>query len=187
MLTCLPRVEDLSISTNDGSTPGVVVIGSCRILFDLEKFAETYNPLDGFCWGPLFYGTILVSGYPVPRRSESDTGLEVSLAIMACLVRSQQIVQWDERIIMKGFSSLLVATLATANIVVWHLVANRDSSKRISYTDPRLDTLNARMPEEFSLRLLEGSRHIIGWCSSATDFCGKQFFLLFLQGLQNRC
>ncbi|RYP73035.1 hypothetical protein DL771_003903 [Monosporascus sp. 5C6A] len=112
------------------------------------------------------------SGYPILGRPEPNTGLEMSLGTMAALIRSRQVVQWGERIIMKGFHSLVVATLATAGVIVWHLLVSRSPEERMSYIDPGLDTLSIRMPEGFSLRSLERSRHIIGWCANATDICG---------------
>lgn len=74
---------------------------------------------------------------------------------------------------MKGFSSLLVATLAAAGVIVWHLLGSPSLEERISYVDPELDKLDIRMPEAFSLRSIEGFRHIIGWCANSTDVCGK--------------
>ncbi|KLJ10556.1 hypothetical protein EMPG_14063 [Blastomyces silverae] len=172
IVACYPRVEDLHVRTEDEGTSTAMVVGSCRIAFDFKEDFEIRNSVQGFCWGPLFANSVLVSGYPILRRSEPKTGLEMSLGTMACLIRSQQVVQWGEKIIMKGFSSLLVATLATTGIVVWHLFVSRNPSERISYIDPRLDTIDIRTPEKLSLRILERRRHIIGWCAEAIDFCG---------------
>lgn len=173
VVACSPRVEDLELSTEEEGTPMPMVIGSCRISFDFQE-AEICDANRGFCWGPLFCNPILVSGYPIPRRPERNTGLEMSINTMSYLIRSQQVVQWGERILMKGYASLLVATLATSSIIVWHLLVSSKSGERISYVDPRLDTLDVRTPKNLSLRMLEGARHIVGWCTSATDFCGKQ-------------
>ncbi|PGG95740.1 hypothetical protein AJ79_09893 [Helicocarpus griseus UAMH5409] len=172
MVACYPHVENFHVRTKDEGTPTAMVIGSCRIAFDFQEDLGIRNSVRGFCWGPLFANSILVMGYPIPQRSEPKTGLEMSLGTMACLIRSQQVVQWGEKIIMKGFSSLLVATLVTTNVVVWHLFVNRNPSERISYIDPRLDRVDIRTPERLSLRIVEQSRHIIGWCTKATDFCG---------------
>jgi hypothetical protein len=174
VVACYPRVEDLNVRTEDEGTPTAMVTGSCRIVFDFQE-ARICNAIRGFCWGPLFCNPILIVGYPIPRRPEPNTGLEMSLGIMAYLIRSQQVVKWGERIIMKGFNSLLVATLVTTNVILWHLLVSRSSSERISYIDSRLDKLDIRTPKGLSLRALEGSRHIVGWCASATDFCGKQY------------
>jgi hypothetical protein len=68
---------------------------------------------------------------------------------------------------------LAVATLAAADIIVWHLLVSDEADERISYVDPRLDDLNNRNLESVSLRMLEEKRHVVGWCAAATDFCGK--------------
>ncbi|KAH6976285.1 hypothetical protein BKA56DRAFT_488826 [Ilyonectria sp. MPI-CAGE-AT-0026] len=174
VVTCTPRVKDLQITTKETADPVAAITGSCRIVFDFKQVTENDDPTErnGLCWVPLFMRPILVSGYPILRRSEKNTGIEMSLRFMACLVRSREVVQWEERIIIKGFSSLLVATLATAGTVVWHLLVSGSLEERISYVDPELDNLDIRMPEGFSLRDLEGSRHFVGWCANATDMCG---------------
>jgi len=173
MVTGRPRVEDLNVRTDHEGAPTAMVEGSCRIVFYFQEAAEICNSVDGFCWGPLFNSPILVVGYPIPRRPEPNTGLEMSLNTMAYLVRSQQVVQWGTRVIMKGFSSLLVATMASSSIIVWHLLKSRISGERVSYIDSRLEELDIRTSQDVSLRMIEGARHIVGWCASATDFCGK--------------
>ncbi|RBQ71580.1 hypothetical protein FVER14953_20679 [Fusarium verticillioides] len=67
---------------------------------------------------------------------------------------------------------LMVATQATADVVVWHLLVSQKPEERISYVDPRLDHIDIKSSEEISLRHIEGKRHIIGWCTKATDLCG---------------
>lgn len=174
VVTCTPRVKDLRITGKEVADSAAAIKGSCRIVFDFKQVTENDGPAEpnGLCWVPLFMRPILVSGYPILRRPEKNTGIEMSLRFMACLVRSREVVQWDERIIIKGFSSLLVATLVTAGTVVWHLLVSGSLEERISYVDPELDNLDIRMPEGFSLRDLEGSRHFVGWCANATDMCG---------------
>ncbi|KAL2679085.1 hypothetical protein Neosp_009843 [[Neocosmospora] mangrovei] len=67
---------------------------------------------------------------------------------------------------------LAVATLAAADIIVWHLLISSKADERISYVDPRLDELDSVNLEGISLRTLEEKRHVIGWCTTATDLCG---------------
>ncbi|KKP00556.1 hypothetical protein THAR02_07334 [Trichoderma harzianum] len=111
-------------------------------------------------------------GYPILRRTQPNTGLEMSLANMAAIIGSQQVVQWGERMIVKGFNMLMIATLVAADIIVWHLLVSEQLEERISYIDPRLDTLYGEATKEISLRMLEERRHVIGWCSKATELCG---------------
>ncbi|KAK7409282.1 hypothetical protein QQX98_008522 [Neonectria punicea] len=91
---------------------------------------------------------------------------------MAAIIGSQQVVEWNKNVVIKGFSMLMVVTRATADMIVWHLLISEKPGKRISYIDPRLDVLGTETTRFASLRMLEGKRHAIGWCSRATDFCG---------------
>jgi hypothetical protein len=101
------------------------------------------------------------------------SGLEVPLRYAASIVGSSEVVQWDKRLVIKGFNMLMVATLVTADVMVWHLLVSEKPEERISYLDPRLDHIDIRPSDEMSLRYIEGKRHIVGWCTKATDFCGE--------------
>ncbi|RBR07986.1 hypothetical protein FVER53590_28855 [Fusarium verticillioides] len=171
-VSIMPRVTDFSataLNDNGGSTTSVM--GKCR--FSFSEIPETaYNPKQGFCWERLFSSLNIVRGYPILRRSVPNPGLEVSLQYAASIVGSSEVVQWGSRLVIKGFNMLMVATQATADIVVWHLLVSQKPEERISYVDPRLDHIDIKSSEEISLRHIEGKRHIIGWCTKATDLCG---------------
>lgn len=175
---CKPDVKGIIQAQNRNSKEDEAASGhtawSCRMTYDLEQLSEKEVALkpQGFCWGPLFRNPILVGGYPILTRPEPDTGLEMSLQTMAFLLRSQTLVQWGERIVLKGFSSMVVATLATAGVVVWHLLSSRSPDERISYTDPKVEALSVDTHKGLSLKDLETHRHIVGWCAHATDVCG---------------
>ncbi|KAH8696893.1 hypothetical protein GQ44DRAFT_119407 [Phaeosphaeriaceae sp. PMI808] len=172
MLLRHPRIDNLEVKTTTADGYFATITTSCRMGFETSPIAETSESTTGLCWTPLFRNHVIVSGYPIPRRPISNTGLELSLRSMTCLVRSQQIVQWGERIIMKGFNALAIATFATTSVLVWHLIRNPGPDERVSYVDLRLDQIQTHLSHGFSLRDVEGKRHIIGWCSEATDFCG---------------
>lgn len=78
---------------------------------------------------------------------------------------------------MKGFGSLVIATLVTSSVVVWHLFVSSEPGERISYFDNRHDALKIIETSAPSLRMLENARHIVGWCPNAEDFCGKLHFI----------
>lgn len=73
---------------------------------------------------------------------------------------------------MKGFNLLAIATSVVAGVITWHIFINSSTEGRVSYIDKRLDDLEE--PKGLSLRSLETSRHIIGWCPEAKDMCGKR-------------
>ncbi|KFH48915.1 hypothetical protein ACRE_002250 [Hapsidospora chrysogenum ATCC 11550] len=174
---CEPDVKGIQVQNRNSQEDGTAseqTTWSCRMTYDLEQISEASAlQSQGFCWGTLFWNPILVKGYPTLTRPVSDTGLEVSLRTMAFLLRSEHFVQWGKRIILKGFSSMVVAIRATAGVVVWHLFSSPSPDERISYTDPRVETLSVDAHKGLSLRDLETHRHIIGWCASAMDLCGR--------------
>ena len=168
-----PTVASFSLESSTHDSSSATVTGTCKFSFTEEdsKTAKTRDER-GHCWTSLFGNAVLVSGYPILRRSQPQTGIEISLGLMSYLVRSQQLVSYRDRFAMKGFSSLLIATLVTSGLVLWHLLVSNDPDERISYYDDRLDSMElANLPEE-GLHGLETSRHIVGWCANAEELCG---------------
>jgi hypothetical protein len=166
-----PRIKDVRMSSATEESPAAIASALCEFEFDSEPLSSK-NQENGVCWTSLFGNAVLVGGYPILRRPQPKTGLELSLGTMAYLVRSFQVVQYEERIVMKGFSSLLVATLMTAGVVLWHLYGSRNPSERVSYYDDRINTLDLTRIKKNSLRDLEKGRHYIGWCADVDDLCG---------------
>ncbi|CVL04069.1 uncharacterized protein FMAN_14837 [Fusarium mangiferae] len=169
----MPHVTDFSATASKNNSGSInAVKGKCS--FSFSTLSETaYNPSQGFCWERLFGSLNIIRGYPTLRRSVPKSGLEVPLQYAASIVGSSEVVQWDKRLVIKGFNMLMVATQVTADVVVWHLLISEEPEERISYVDPRLDHIDIRSSEEMSLRHIEGKRHIIGWCTKATDLCGE--------------
>ncbi|KAF5701879.1 hypothetical protein FMUND_13712 [Fusarium mundagurra] len=148
------------------------ITGICCIKF--SQRIEAPDDLDpGSCWKRLFSRPNFIRGYPIQRRSMPKTGLEIPLRYAASIVGSYEVVQWDERLLIKGFNMLMIATHVATDVMVWHLFVTDKTGVRISYVDPRLDEVELKHSDEMSLRYVERKRHIIGWCTKATDLCGK--------------
>jgi hypothetical protein len=172
VLACTPSLSRLRIHDEDKNVLSVAMAASCRISFDMAVAQDIITHSPGFCWANLFRNPLLVTGYPIRRRANADTGLELSLSMMAALVQSRQMTDFGERLVLKGFCSLLVATAAVADAVVWHLLFN-PIGERISYCDSRLENIDYGMAQGLMLRDLESRRHIVGWCSEIKDYPGK--------------
>jgi hypothetical protein len=130
--------------------------------------------LPGRCWTGLFGNPALVDGYRIPRRDEADTGMEVPLNIMAQLVNSRRVNVFGGRILIKGYSTILVPTRKTADHIFWHSVSNEDfdfEQDYISYSDPRLAL--KLYPPNLTLSDLETSRHVLGWCGEVKNCAGE--------------
>jgi hypothetical protein len=177
VIVCRPRIE--SFILHELPSGSAAMEGTCVFTVDYEKVLKNSESTNGFCWSRLFSNSTLVSGYPIISRQESNLGLEVSLNTMGCLVQSNVIVQCGRRILMKGLNSLLLATMVTSGMFLWHALVTAEG-ERISYFDDHLDSLELKHEGIPSLRMLEGARHIVGWCTHATDFCGEYSTMLRL-------
>ncbi|KAM0195699.1 hypothetical protein ACHAPI_006251 [Fusarium lateritium] len=172
-VTCFPYISNLGVDSLSRKRKKVGKIrASCAFKIDWRQTIGKDATL-GLCWKQLFYFPVLVCGYPILRRSVPKSGLEIPLALAASIMGSNQVVQLDDRLLVKGFNMLMVATLVAADIMVWHLFISEKDEQRISYMDPRLDGIGANASDAGSLHHISGKRHIIGWCTKATDWCGN--------------
>lgn len=134
------------------------------------SFTEIPQPrstTNGQCWHDIFRNPVVVRGYPIPKRTQSRTGLDISLNIMAGLAQTQRVDRFDSRVYIKGFSTMLVPTRLEGNFLYWHLVYNKEGS-RISYLDGVLEQEQRIVHMD-----LKDFRHVLGWCSEARFYAGK--------------
>jgi hypothetical protein len=134
--------------------------------FKMEKLTIGSNGL-GDCWHKMLRTPVLVKGFPILAKSIEESGIEMPLDIMACLTGSHRVIEFDEKVVLKGFSTMLTAVKRTEGFLIWHYTFHADKS--------RIPFFEAASPENdnIHLGLLESSRHIIGWCSSARYHTGK--------------
>ncbi|KAI1430607.1 hypothetical protein GGR50DRAFT_182798 [Xylaria sp. CBS 124048] len=125
----------------------------------------------GECWKDLFGELPLVTGYPIPKRSQPNTGVEISLPIMAALTNSEKVTIFSEKILIKGFSTALIPTQYGSNFVYWHMVSNEDGDY-LEYQDPRIRKVFEQYPIGLTMRDLEQARHIVGWCANVKNNTG---------------
>ncbi|OAL45507.1 hypothetical protein IQ07DRAFT_548245 [Pyrenochaeta sp. DS3sAY3a] len=167
-----PRLERFLLQTAvDDLT--AEVNASCTFSFERDDDPKRYGT-NGLCWNPLFNKITFVTGYPTLRRPQPNSGLEISLHILAYLIRSDQIVQYGKRLMMKGFEFLLVATQVMSDAAFWHLSTSGSPGERISYFEDSHDAMQVVQSNGSSLRTLENMRHIVGWCANAEDMCGHK-------------
>ncbi len=142
------------------------------------------STLPGRCWKGIFGNPVLVAGYRIPRRDDPNTGMEVSLDLMAQLVGARKISIFGGKILIKGYSAILVPTRKRGGYVFWHMISNDGSESSgnsddsdcgyISYSDNSVKTLLQQYPENLIIHDLETSRHILGWCSNVDNLAGKK-------------
>ncbi len=85
---------------------------------------------------------------------------------MAGLARAKQVEEFNEKTFIKGFSTMLALAKCDDGLLYWHLFYKEGS--RISYLD-------GKVGQEQNIRRmdLESCRHILGWCSEARFYAGK--------------
>ncbi|KAE8400766.1 hypothetical protein BDV37DRAFT_286262 [Aspergillus pseudonomiae] len=127
---------------------------------------DVTNMTNGCCWYGLFRNPVIVEGYPIPRRPEPNTGLEIPLQILSGLTRTRRVNVFGGRTVLKGFSVMLVPTAYCEGIVFWHLQQS-DVGERLSYHSsdefPALDLYSSD---------LERARHLVGWCPAMKLYAG---------------
>lgn len=126
----------------------------------------------GECWANLFHSPVLVKGYPIPRRLDQGSGLEISLSLMVQLTNARNISIFSGYILIKGYSTILVPTGQRGGLLFWHMVFNEDGNY-ISYTDAQVKRLLQEYPKNLTVNDLETSRHILGWCANVRNYTGE--------------
>ncbi|KAL4923996.1 5'-methylthioadenosine/S-adenosylhomocysteine nucleosidase family protein [Aspergillus undulatus] len=101
-----------------------------------------------------------------------DTGVEISLEILAALIQTRKTSFFDGKIYLKGYAIILVPTELTGNTVIWHAIYNEDDSY-IAYVDPRIEKLPGLYPGNIQFEQMKDYRHIVGWCSSVINNTGS--------------
>ena len=134
--------------------------------FFMRQLPSTMQP--GCCWQRMFNGAVRVAGFPIRRRSTTGMGLEMPLSMMAELAGSSRVTEWNNRIFIKGYSTMLVAIKSVAECLVWHYYHGKPG-QRLSYMDCSQEA------EAFDTSRLAQVRHIIGWCSASKYCTGKSF------------
>ena len=171
---CSPSLTSIQISNGkeeESSEYALQVSGRIDFHFVTPPALET--PGVGFCWSNLFRNPVLVAGYPIPQRRKPDSGLEMSIYMISLLINSAEVFKVKDNIVLKGFCSMLIAMEATKDLVIWHHVFN-SSGERISFFDPRIETLAREITAGILLRDLESQQHIVGWCGNVKECSSKQ-------------
>jgi hypothetical protein len=157
----------------DSSRHNMIVTASAQLEFDYLPYSG--REISGFCWSNAFQNPVLVTGYPILSRKTPLSGLELSLPAIASLTGSYQLAKVNDNILFKGFSSLLVATSAEKDEILWHYVFD-PAGKRLSYLHQAMQGLQSKISLEIGLRDLRPHRHIIGWCREVKEFLGELLF-----------
>ncbi|KAK4145502.1 uncharacterized protein C8A04DRAFT_10591 [Dichotomopilus funicola] len=137
---------------------------------------DLHGDLNGTCWRSMFRNPVVVTGYPIRRRPNDGTGLEIPLNMMAGLVQSDRLNYFLGKSYIKGFSSMLVAVYHVGGTYIWHHHSNSHGN-RVSYLDAGATAIGCASPHE-----LATARHIVGWCTKADSQAGSPLLNYNIRG-----
>lgn len=169
--SCSPRLQRIEASASSSNvqtvSTGLSSDITFRVLFDT---IATHSPLSltGDCWHRMFRNPVMVTGYPISTKS-AGLGLELPLDMMAELAGADRAVEFDGKIFVKGFSTMLIATKLVQDLLVWHYLYS-SQGERISYLDHSITPTN-----KINLFQLQNARHVVGWCASSKYYAGTSY------------
>lgn len=121
-----------------------------------QQYKEPLTLVNGKCWRDLFRNPVIVTGYPIRRRAAPKTGLEIPLTFLTTSCQTRYVSTFDNKVFIKGFSTMLYPVKRVSDLVIWHLKYTKDG-ERISYVESPEDHI-----KDVSTEDLESHRHILG-------------------------
>ncbi|KAK1255021.1 hypothetical protein MKX08_009016 [Trichoderma sp. CBMAI-0020] len=131
----------------------------CNIGFGVDVVDHPDEISNAQCWFPLFRRPVIATGFPILLRPPSTKGLDISLDTLTKLTGASVISQINNKLYFVGFSSWLVPTSYCDNIMLWHMIYNKDGGL-VSHLD--VDKVYAAKVE---VSEIHNSRHILAYCS----------------------
>ncbi|RAH42641.1 Pfs domain protein [Aspergillus brunneoviolaceus CBS 621.78] len=139
-----------------------------ELTVELRESMKSIEPLNGQCWHRMMASPVVVEGFPIRRRpSHASEGLELPLGMLAQLVDTTRVSRFDEKTLLKGFTSIAIVTGYSQNIVSWHFTQeNRGRMSHLRSEEwPGLSV---------AVHALKAARHVVGWCPEIKLFAGQQ-------------
>jgi hypothetical protein len=153
--TLRPSAGDgLAVSEISFRSRQIEVESSFEQLFVLSLIDLTEGPKPmpgdpGQCWTSIFTESVLAYGFPLSSKSrpEEILGLEIPFEIMTSFAKVKYPINFRERIVFAGDSTLLIPILSIGNSIQWHYLKGEDcfenAKQYLKTTDATLQTLNA--------------------------------------------
>ncbi|KAL8366316.1 hypothetical protein RB595_004877 [Gaeumannomyces hyphopodioides] len=163
---CTPYIKYLGEGDGSDSTPGTSPTPESSFVIGFSFTSVDDEGANGQCWHDMFRNPVIVRGYPISRRTATQTGLEMPLNIMARMVKADHVMPFSSTWYLKGFSSMLALTESRNDVLLWHHIYNRDGD-HVSYSDH-----TAKSPIDITVSQLQNARHVVGWCSDVKLYAG---------------
>ena len=120
------------------------------------------------CWLSLFNNPVMAKGFPVPERSNSERGLEISIELMAALGGARYAIEFGGGLVIKGYSAAFVPVMSYEDSIQWHMVINNDGT-RICYSDLKIHRL---LLDQVNQTSVVAKRAILGWWGDSRSLLG---------------
>ncbi|ETS77176.1 hypothetical protein PFICI_11050 [Pestalotiopsis fici W106-1] len=168
--TCQPSVGTISTTNRSDSCVTMHIE-----LTATPKLARLRGSESGACWQGLFQNPLVVECYPIALRcSGLAMGLQLSLNTLMALVQDSRLVSYMGKLFIKTFSTLLVAVKIVDNVILWHVISNKDNSY-IYYHDQRVDMLGIEVASSILQQVdIAEMKHVVGWTPNADNLAGTQ-------------
>jgi hypothetical protein len=142
---------------------------SLSLTFRYERLHPTESP----CWLPLFCGACIASDFPISGRQD-NMGLEIPVEIMAQLIGARSAMEYENGVVIKGFSRMFIPVKRSGDRIQWHLVSSPDEDTRLTYQDGISRCDSRASLAEVDLACLHTTRAIVGWCEHVGSHLGSE-------------
>lgn len=132
-----------------------------------EQPEKNVDGANGQCWHQLFHQPAIAEGFPITRKSQPRGGIEIPLRMMAALLGTGQMDEFNNKMFLKGFSKMAVPVKKDGETVYWHMYSSTDG-ERISFLHATVAHAS-----DISVTVMEECRHVLGWTSNAEFHAGK--------------
>ncbi|KAI0380109.1 hypothetical protein F5Y04DRAFT_289679 [Hypomontagnella monticulosa] len=112
----------------------------CEITFEIHRPLEKEEGTPGRCWHHMFRNPVMVGGYPILAKPEHRLGLEMPLNMMAIMAGADRVDEFDGKIYIKGFSTMLIATRLVGDMMIWHYFYNSKGERNFPSTTTAFKT-----------------------------------------------
>jgi len=143
----------------------------CLIQYEAE--AVDWSSIDGTaCWQSLVRNISIATGFYVPSRTNAECGLEMSLTLMVLLGGAPWADTFDNKLLLKGFSSAYVPVAAQEGSICWHF-QHLDDGRFMSYSVADASCIDKAVIRDCDLSWLLSQRHYVGWTADSNCELGE--------------
>lgn len=141
------------------------------------EIAYTFRPVESLglseneCWHLLFRNVSIADEFFVPKRLNGESGLEIPLALMVLLGDTPWADTFNNKFMLKGFSSSFVPKRILEGSILWHFQRDTDGAF-LPYASGSGSCLKKNIVTSVDVAWLYQQRHFVGWTGNAEVHLG---------------